>query len=113
MTIKRQFKTIELKNGKTIRTVVFDDPQYALLTTFFIADYNAFSDWIDRNMLDVLEGRKEYLEISGNICELAIGKEMTTVYDTLAEDGIGRRCEVSTPELFDVMNEWKSCRTDC
>lgn len=56
MTIKRQFKTIELKNGKTIRTVVFDDPQYALLTTVFIADYNAFSEWIDRNMLDVLEG---------------------------------------------------------
>ena len=56
MTIKRQFKTIELKNGKTIRTVVFDDPQYALLTTVFIADYNAFSEWIDRNMLDVPEG---------------------------------------------------------
>ena len=107
MGIERRYKTLELKSGKKVQTVIFDDPQYQLLSTFFFADYNSFADWIDQNMLDVIEGRRESVDISGNVCELVIGKETTRVYDTLAEDGKGKWCEVETDAFYELMKEWK------
>ena len=56
---------------------------------------------------DVLQGKADKRDISGNVCELIIDKDNTVVYDTLAEDGVGSRCTVPTRELLSLIDEWQ------
>ena len=86
--LDRKYKIIGLKNGKKALTVSFGEG-FELLGTFFFVEVNAFEDWI-----------------RGNICELIIGKETAEVLDTLAEDGIGKRCTLPTRELLTLIDEW-------
>ena len=103
--LDRKYKVFGLKNGKKALTVSFGEG-FELLGTFFFVEVNAFEDWIRGNICDVLEGRAERRDISGNICELIIGKETAEVLDTLAEDGIGKRCTLPTRELLTLIDEW-------
>jgi len=104
--LDKEFKTITLNNGQKKLTIVFSDKKYELLSTFFFVEVGSFEDWIKENINDVLQGKDKERNISGNICELVIQKENTTIYDTLAEDGKGNWCSVSTQELLSVINEW-------
>ena len=107
MDIKRTYKTIEMKNGRKLLTVEFDDPRYAILSTFLFADYKAFSDWFDQKIQEVLDHEKESNNVSGNVCELMITEKTTKVYDTLADDGMGAWCEIETEDLLSLIHEWK------
>ena len=76
------------------------------MSTFFFIEVDSFEKWIRENIMDVLQGKAERREIAGNVCELLIEKENTTVYDMLAEDGMGNCCFVSTKELLSLIDEW-------
>jgi hypothetical protein len=104
--LNKKFKVITLSNGKKKLTIVFSDEEYKLLSTFFFVEVNSFEDWIKENIDDVLQGKNDRREISGNICELIIEKDKTIIYDMLAEDGMGKWCSVSTKELLSIINEW-------
>ena len=105
--LEKEFRTIELSGGEKKLTVVFQDKGYELLSTFFFVEVSAFGGWIRENIADVLQGKAELREISGNICGLIIKKDNTVVYDTLAEDGAGKRCTVLTRELLALTDEWE------
>ena len=107
--LEKEFGTVELKNGERKRTVVFKDKGYELLETFFFVEVSSFGEWIRENIEDVLNGKAERREISGNVCGLIIGKDNTVVYDTLAEDGMGKSCTVATRELLELLDEWAHC----
>lgn len=102
----KEFGIIELKNGEKKLTVVFHDKGYELLSTLFFVEVGSFEEWIRENINDVLQGKAEERDISGNVCGLIIGKENTVVYDMLAEDGIGNRCTLPTRELLSLIDEW-------
>ena len=104
--LKKKFNTIELKSGEKKLTVVFEDKGYELLSTFFFVEAGSFESWIRQNITEVLQGKAESRDISGNICELIIGKENTVIYDTLADDGKGSLCTVPTRELLNLLDEW-------
>lgn len=53
-----------------------------------------------------ISGKVEEKSIAGNICELVIRKENTTVYDMLAEDGKGNWCTVQAQALLSIIEEW-------
>ena len=104
--IDKEFKTITLDNGKKKLTIDFFDKKYALLSTFFFVEVGTFEEWIKENINDVVHGKAEEKDISGNICELVIQKENTTIYDMLAEDGMGNWCSIPTHELLSIIDEW-------
>lgn len=104
--IDKEFKPITLHNGKKKLTIVFRDNKYALLSTFFCVEVDAFEEWIKENIQDVLSGKVEEKSIAGNICELVIRKENTTVYDMLEENGKGNWCTVPTQALLSIIEEW-------
>ncbi|MDU4659780.1 MAG: hypothetical protein E6Y39_06555, partial [Clostridium butyricum] len=54
----------------------------------------------------VLDGQSEYEELNGNVCGVEINKDMTRIYDNLAEDGMGNWCEIETQELRELVDIW-------
>lgn len=107
MNIERKYKMITIPNGKQKLNIEFADSYYDLLSAFFFADYSSFGDWIDQKIAEVVSGKEENQNISGNICELVIGKDSIKVFDMLAEDGMGKCCEVATDEMIELMKEWR------
>lgn len=104
--IDKEYKIITLDNGKKVLTIVFPDKKYALLSTFFFVEIGSFEDRIRDNIQEVVQGRAEKRNISGNICEMVIKKKDTAIYDMLAEDGRGAWCSVPTQELLSMIDEW-------
>ena len=54
----------------------------------------------------IISGASEYEEVNGNVCCAEISFNTTKIYDNLAEDGMGDRCEVDTKELRNIIEEW-------
>ncbi len=106
MNMNREYKIITI-NQKHQLKIEFADSRYDLLGTFFFADYSAFGDWIDKKIAEVVSGKEESQNISGNVCELVISKDTVKVLDTLAEDGMGKWCELATDEMIELMKEWR------
>jgi len=106
MNIERKYKMITIPNGKQKLNIEFADSYYDLLSTFFFVNYSYFGDWIDQKIAAVVSGKEENQNISGNICELVIRKDGIKVFDMLAEDGMGKWCEVTTDEMIELMKEW-------
>lgn len=104
--IEKKFETVMLNNGKKKLTIVFLDKKYALLSTLFFVEIGAFENWIKENITAVLQGEAEEKNISGNICEIVIQKKNTTIYDMLADDGMGNWCSVPTREFLSLIDEW-------
>lgn len=110
MDIKRSYKTMTLANGAKKLIVEFSDPYYDILTSFFVADYSSFGDWIDNEIELVLSGKEEIRDITGNVYELVIEKDYTKVYDTLAEDAMGNWCRIATDDLVELIREWREMK---
>ncbi|MGI6178040.1 MAG: hypothetical protein ACOYJO_06290 [Eubacterium sp.] len=85
--------------------ILFDEP-YDLLTTFFFVEVDAFADWLKEDFDNVISGKCAQKLFGGNVCTWDITPEKTTIYDGLAEDGMGNWCEVDTKELRALMDEW-------
>lgn len=104
--LSKEFKTIELNNGQKQLTIVFHDERYTILSAFFFDEVGSFEDWIVQNIKDVLDAKADHREIAGNVFKLVIDKELSTVYDTLADDEKGDWCTVETSELLSLIGEW-------
>ncbi len=95
----------KLKNGIRDISIIFDE-KYELLTTFMSCDVMTFEDWIKADFDRVLSGESEYEEVNGNVCCAEISRKTTKVYDNLAEDAMGKWCEVDTKELRHLIEVW-------
>lgn len=56
--IDKKFETITLNNGKKKLTIVFPDKKYALLSTLFFVEIEAFEDWIKDNIRAVYKEKQ-------------------------------------------------------
>ena len=89
--------------------VHFSDEKYAILETFLESEiaYSSIEESLFATGLkSVLSGEKDYFELTGNACTLEAKKDITTIFDALAPDGIGDYCEISTSVLLDLIEEW-------
>ena len=103
--ILRFYKTIQI--GKKERLLIeFKENKYEILSTFLESDVSPFEEWIKSAFDRVLSGESEYEEVNGNVCCAEISPKTTKVYDNLAEDAMGKWCEVDTKELRQLIDEW-------
>ena len=87
--------------------MVMDDDKYRLVAQFLMSDVQTPISRYECDTIDkVLSGKSEYEEINGNVCGLEIHKNKTTIYDNLAEDGMGDWCEIETKELRELIDIW-------
>jgi hypothetical protein len=107
--MKLNYKVREIFYQGKKDDIVFDfEKKYELLTTFLSADVKPFSIYIIKALDNLLDGKSEYEEISGNVCGVKMHKEKTQIYDNLSEDGMGNWCEVDTKDLRELIEIWSN-----
>lgn len=103
--INRTYRVIKIGTKQEL-LIDFEDEKFALLSTFLESDVHAFEEWIKMKFDKVLSGESEYEEVNGNVCCAEISIGTTKIYDNLAEDAMGKWCEVDTRELRNLIDEW-------
>ncbi|BBK78778.1 hypothetical protein [Clostridium butyricum] len=103
---KYQFRVLELGYGQKELLIEFEDKGKEILSTFLESDVSAFKNYVFEAIGKVLSGNSEYEELNGNVCGVEINKDMTQIYDNLAEDGMGNWCEIETQELRELVDIW-------
>ncbi|KFN07681.1 MULTISPECIES: hypothetical protein [Bacillus] len=105
--ISYQFDTIQFKSGNKSLIIKMEDEKKYLIATFLMSDIQGASPSYAINAIDaVLNEEIEYTELSGNVCGLEIRKEETSIYDNLADDGMGDWCKIDTKELRKLILIW-------
>ena len=105
MKLKYKIKYI-IYNGKEDDIIFEFDEKYRILSTFLSADVQSFPDYIIEGLEKVLNGKSDYEELNGNVCGVEIHRDMTQIYDNLADDGMGNWCEIETKELRELVDIW-------
>lgn len=100
------FRTLELVNGQMELLIEFEDKSKSIISTFLESDVQAFGRYALEAIDKVLNVKSEYEELNGNVCGVEIHKDMTQIYDNLAEDGMGNWCEIETKELRELVEIW-------
>ena len=107
---EKEYKIIELGNGKKDMTILFSNINHPeILTSFFYSDVTPFEDWIKADFDKVISGECEYEKVNGNVCCAEISPVTTKIYDNLIEDDeeyYASCCEVNTMELRKLIDEW-------
>ena len=107
--LKREYKVYPIGEDENNITILFDIKNKETLTTFMVCDVRAFQDWIKDDFNEVLSGKTDFLNVSGNVCYIEITPITTKVYDGLTESDeeyYSTMCEVDTKDLYEVIVEW-------
>lgn len=106
MKYKYEFNDIVFKSGNRKRIIIMDD-KYQMVAQFLMSDIQGSDPRYVFEVIDkVLDGQSEYEELNGNVCGVEIHKDMTQIYDNLADDGMGNWCEIETNELRELVDIW-------
>lgn len=100
------FREIDLKDGRKLLAIDFEDKKKELLSVFLQIEVRVFAEYILEGLNLVIEYGSEYEEFNGNICGIEIRPNYTRIYDNLAEDGKGNWCEIETKELKKLIDMW-------
>lgn len=107
MKPKFEFGEITFKSGNKSLIIKMLDPKKYLIATFLMSDIQGGDPSYALEEIDaVLEGKKEYAELNGNVCGVEIHKDKTQIYDNLADDGMGEWCEINTEDLKELIIIW-------
>ncbi len=107
--LEHNYREIRLRgknNTKRKQIIEFADDKYELLAEFMMTDMNQFRKAFENELDAVLDGTRDRAQLRGNRCHLVIFPDYIILYDELAEDGIGRWCQVDMDDFLDVVNEW-------
>ena len=106
MKYKYKFSEIILKSGNRKMIIIMEE-KYQMVAKFLMSDIQGSDPSYVFEAIDkVLSGNSEYEELNGNVCGVEIHKDMTQVYDNLADDGMGNWCEIETKELRELVGIW-------
>ncbi len=87
----------------------FKDKAYELVGTFLLAEARSFGEEIAEALDEVCAGGKESGAFSGNAFSLEISRNVTVI----ADDIMGRECEIDTRELRSIVDAYRrSCRRE-
>lgn len=106
MKYKYEFDEMIFKSGNKKRIIIMEE-KYQLVAQFLMSDIQGSDPSYVYQAIDkVLNAESEYEELNGNVCGVEIHKDMTQIYDNLADDGIGNWCEIETKELRELVEIW-------
>lgn len=106
MKYKYEFSDIVFNSGNRKRIIIMEE-KYQMIAQFLMSDIQGSDPIYVFNAIDkVLSGKSEYEELNGNVCGVEIHKDMTQIYDNLADDGMGNWCEIETKELRELVDIW-------
>lgn len=109
MQVRHTYRIVETFNGRKDLFIDFEDPKYQVLSTFLECDVRDFGNSIKRDFDEVLSGRKDSVDTGGNVCYVKITRNITRVYNDLAEDGEefnSAECEIKTGILRELVEEF-------
>ncbi len=104
MKYNYKVRVLEARGKKKLRIDLPSDME--LISVFLAYDVQSRPESVNESLEKVIVGNSKYERWNGNICGLEITKEITKVYDNLAEDGIGKACEIETVELRELIDIW-------
>ncbi|WP_394888311.1 hypothetical protein [Clostridium butyricum] len=106
MKYRYEFSQFEYSDGDKDLIIIMDD-KYQMVAQFLMSDIQGSDPkYVFESIDKVLDGQSEYEELNGNVCGVEINKDMTRIYDNLAEDGMGNWCEIETQELRELVDIW-------
>lgn len=104
--MKYRFDEFKYYDGDKDLIIIMEDKRYQIISTFLQSEGNIFQNHVCVALDKVLNGESKYEELNGNVCGVEINKDITQIYDNLAEDGMGNWCEVETKELRVLVDIW-------
>lgn len=103
---KYKFRVLELGNGGKELLIDFEEKGKDILSIFLEVEVSDFKDYVVEGIDKVLNGYSEYEELSGNVCIAKIHKDMTKIYNDLADDDMESCCEIETKQLKELIDIW-------
>ena len=103
----REYSSFKVGNRENL-TVSFDDTtedKYALQNFLFSETHN-FGDEIVKELDDVLSGRAETIDFSGNMSACEGNAEEVEVYFNYMEEELGPSVFMPTAKLKELVDEW-------
>lgn len=82
-------------------------PLEILLVELVFDDMESFNRPIFFNSIQrVLDGKAEHEEVSGNMCNLDIHKDITIITAERVNSGMGYECQIETIEIKNLIELW-------
>ena len=106
MKYKYEFSEFKYNDGDTDLIIIMEE-KYQMVAQFLMSDIQGSDpNYVFEAIDKVLNDESEYEELNGNVCGVEIHKDMTQIYDNLADDGMGNWCEVETKEFRELVDIW-------
>ena len=106
MKYNYKFDEIVFRSGNK-KLIIIMDQEYQQVAQFLMSDIQgADGTYVFEAIDKVLSGESEKEELNGNVCGVEIHKDITKIYDNLAEDGMGNWCQIETEELRELVEIW-------
>ena len=100
MKYKYELSQFQYSDGDKDLIIIMEE-KYQMVAQFLMSDIQGSDPSYVFEAID-----SEYEELNGNVCGVEIHKDMTQVYDNLADDGMGNWCEIETKELRELVGIW-------
>jgi hypothetical protein len=105
--MKYKYEIFSIPSGGKDFRIIFENHQYFPVFAFLHSDASQFENWIKQEFDDVLSGKVECVEESGNGTFYSIHKDKTRIellFPPNDNDEIW--CEVDTKELKNLVDEF-------
>ena len=101
-----EYRFVLTSGRHAVLKAVFDDEVHAPVSSFLLAEVRNFGDEIERGIKDVIEGRREVYEFSGNIYSLVSDREFSVIENEISDD---EQCvKVGTAELSELIADYRA-----
>jgi hypothetical protein len=82
-------------------------PSHLSPVEFMLYDMEGFSRPIFQDVInEVLSGQNNFKQLGGNIVDLEIRRDFTTISNLFARDGVLEECIIETEELIKIIELW-------
>ncbi len=103
MKYQYKFESVEMDNGSKLLVMRVDQSIY-MVSSFLFSDIQGGSvQYVLDNIDKVLNGELEHMEMTGNLCDVNIYKDKTTIKNLFDEDEYS---EIETTELREFVVLW-------
>lgn len=110
--IDRKYEVITASNENKYLNVNFEIKNGEILSSFFFSEVTPFENTIRECLDNVLTGKSQFEEFTGNVTTIKIELKTTRVYDDLIYyrgtpfDESETYCELTTLDLKELIDEW-------
>ena len=106
--MKYKTEVLNLRGGRRVFLIDFQNEKYDALTSFFNEEVVSFGDDVKKSIMRVLSGEENEFFFRGNLNIIEITPQTTTVIELYGKEA-GKsvdRCEVDTRKLLRAVSWW-------